>query len=168
MSAKRIAMRNLREILRLHYRAGLSIRKIQASTKISVGSIQNILKLAEQHQLSWPLPDHLDDRALALLFYPGSDAQPSSRHQQPVWTEVHRELKKKGVTKLLLWEEYTQQYPNRCYSYSQFCARYAAWLKKQKRSMRQTHRAGEKLFIDYAGPTVPVVCAAWRHIRAVS
>lgn len=168
MSAKRTAMRKIREVLRLRYSAGLSIRQISASTKISVGSIQNVLQQAEQHQLSWPLPDALDDRALALKFFPASDARASTKYQQPVWTEVHQELKKKGVTKQLLWEEYSQQYPNRCYSYSQFCARYAAWLKKQKRSMRQTHRAGEKLFIDYAGPTVPVVCASSGEIREAS
>jgi len=161
-------MRKLREVLRLRYSAQLSIRQISASTKISVGSIQNVLKLAEQHQLTWPLPNELDDRALALKFYPGVDAQPSRKFQQPVWMEVHQELKQKGVTKQLLWEEYTQQFPNRCYSYSQYCARYADWLKKQKRSMRQTHRAGEKLFIDYAGPTVPVVCSTTGEIREAS
>lgn len=168
MSAKRIAMRKLREVLRLRLHAGLSIRQISASTKISVGSIQTILKLAEQHQLTWPLPEELDDQGLALLLYPGSNARPATKFQQPVWPEVHQELKKKGVTKQLLWEEYTQQYPNRCYSYSQFCACYADWLKTQKRSMRQTHRAGEKLFIDYAGPTVPIVCAASGEIRQAS
>ena len=161
-------MRKLREVLRLRYSAQLSIRQISASTKISVGSIQTVLKRAEQYQLAWPLPDELDDCALALKFYPGADAQLSSKFQQPIWVEVHQELKKKGVTKQLLWEEYTQQFPNRCYSYSQYCARYADWLKKQKRSMRQTHRAGEKLFIDYAGPTVPVVCASTGEIRHAS
>jgi len=165
MSAKRTAMRKLREVLRLSYSAGLSIRKISASTKISVGSIQNILKLAEQLQITWPLPEDWDDQTLALKFYPRSDAQPSAKFQEPVWTDVHMELKKKGLTKQLLWEEYAQQYPNRCYSYSQFCARYADWLKKQKRSMRQVHRAGDKLFIDYAGPTMPVVCASTSEIR---
>ena len=65
----------------------------------------------------------------------------------------------------MLWEENAQQYPNRCYSYSQFCARYSDWLKKQKRSMRQSHRAGEKLFIDYVGPTMPVICASTDEIR---
>jgi transposase len=165
MSAKRTAMRKLREVLRLSYSAGLSIWKISANTKISVGSIQNILKLAEQLNVSWPLPEDWDDQTLALKFYPRSDAQPSAKFQEPIWTEVHLELKKKGVTKQLLWEEYAQQYPNRCYSYSQFCARYSDWLKRQKRSMRQTHRAGEKLFIDYAGPTIPVVCAASGEIR---
>jgi hypothetical protein len=147
-------MRQLREVLRLSLSAGLSIRKISASTKISVGSIQQILKRAEQFQLSWPLPDDLDNQALALKFYPRADAKPARRHQEPDWFELHRELKKKGVTKQLLWEEYTQQFPNRCYSYSQFCARYEDWRGKQQRSMRQTHNAGEKLFLDYAGQTI--------------
>ena len=132
MSAKRTAMRKLREVLRLSYSAGLSIRKISASTKISVGSIQNILKLAEQLKITWPLPEDWDDQTLALKFYPRSDAQPSAKFQEPVWTDVHMELKKKGLTKQLLWEEYTQQYPNRCYSYSQFCARYAELAEETK------------------------------------
>ena len=118
MAAKRITMRKIREVLRLRCSAELSIRQISAGTKISVGSIQNILKLAEQQGLSWPLPDNLDDQALALLLYPSSDARPSTKFHQPVWPEIHLELKRKGVTKQLLWEEYTQQYPNRCYSYS--------------------------------------------------
>ena len=98
-------MRKLREVLRLSYSANLSIRKISASTKacsvlrnvISVGGIQNILKLAEQLNISWLLPEAWNDQALALKFYPRSDAQPSVKFQEPVWTDVHMELKKKGV-----------------------------------------------------------------------
>ena len=93
-------MRKLREVLRLRFSAKLSIRQISASTKISIGSIQNVLKLAEQQNLSWP--DDLDDQVLALKFYPSSDAQPSAKYQEPVWIEVHQELKKKGLTKQLL------------------------------------------------------------------
>ena len=84
-------MRKLREVLRLSYSAGLSIRKISASTKISVGSIQNILKLSEQLKITWPLPEDWDDQALALTFYPRSDARPSSKYQEPIWTDVHME-----------------------------------------------------------------------------
>ena len=119
MSAKRIAMRKIREVLRLRFDAGLSIRQISASTKISVGSIQNILKLAEQHGLSWPLLAEVDDQGLVLTLYPGADARPSRKFQQPVWPDLHQELKKKGVTKQLLWEEYTRQYPNRFCVFSQ-------------------------------------------------
>ncbi len=62
----------------------------------------------------------------------------------PDWPSVHQELKRKGVSKQLLWEEYTQRYPNSCYSYSQFCDRYKSWCQLQKRSMRQIHKAGGK------------------------
>ena len=98
-------MRKIREVLRLSYSAGLSIRKINASTKISVGSIQNILKLAEQLNITWPLPEDWDDQTLTLKFYPQAEAQISAKYQEPVWTTVHMELKKKGLTKQLLWEE---------------------------------------------------------------
>ena len=165
MATKRITMRNIREVLRLKLSANLSIRKINASTKVSVGAISNLLTTASKLKLTWPLSDELDDAALAQLFYPQSDVSKSTRFQVPVWPEVHQELKKKGVTKNLLWQEYTQQYPNSCYSYSQFCDRYLHWFKKQKRSMRQSHKAGEKLFVDYAGQTMPIVCASTGEVR---
>lgn len=152
-------MRKIREILRLRFSAGLSIRQIQASTKVSVGAVQKLLSKAAELELAWPLPDDLDDNRLAQLFYPGADTTVSNRFQMPDWASLHQELKHKGMTKQLLWEEYTQQYPNRCYSYSQFCDRYRQWTKQQKRSMRQTHKAGEKCFVDYCGQTVPIIDA---------
>jgi transposase len=72
---------------------------------------------------------------------------------------VHQELKKKGVTLTLLWEEYRQAVGERGYQYTAFCTRYKDWAGQLKRSMRQIHRAGEKLFADYAGPTVPIIDA---------
>jgi transposase len=158
-------MRNIREVLRLRLGAGLKYRQISHSTKVSLGSIRTLLNRAEELGLSWPLPDELDDAALARLFYPTADVTASKRHVQPDWAVVHQELKRKGVTKLLLWEEYTAAYPNRCYSYSQYCERYRQWLKRQKRSMRQTHRAGEKCFVDYCGQTVAVIDPASGEIR---
>lgn len=150
-------MRKIRDVLRLHYSAGLSIRQIQRSTKVSIGSIQSLLKQAKGLNLSWPLPENLDDIQLAKLFYPQADTRHAKRFQVPDWADVRKQLTRKGVTKQLLWEEYTQQYPNRCYSYSQFCDRYLNWLKKQRRSMRQHHKAGDVLFVDYAGQTMPIV-----------
>jgi transposase len=158
-------MRKIRDILRLRLSAGLSIRAISTSTKVSVGAIQKLLSQAQALELDWPLPADLDDGQLARLFYPEADTRVSSRYQMPDWSAIHQELKRKGMTKQLLWEEYTQHYPNRCYSYSQFCERYSQWLKRQKRSMRQSHRAGEKCFVDYAGQTVPVICADTGEIR---
>ena len=159
-------MRKIRDVLRLRLAAGLSIRQIKASTKVSVGAIQKLLARAEEEGLSWPLPQEFDDDSrLARLFYPGADTRVSTRYQVPDWPSLHQSLKRKGVTKQLLWEEYTQQYPNRCYSYSQFCERYARWKGLQKRSMRQIHKAGEKCFVDYAGQTVPLVCPETGEIR---
>lgn len=165
MPAKRTTMRKIRDILRLRLAAELSIRDIHASTKVSVGAIQKLLSKARELELDWPLPDELDDTRLARLFYPQADTRASSRYQVPEWPRIHQELKRKGMTKQLLWEEYTQQYPNRCYSYSQFCDRYNHWRGRQKRSMRQTHQAGDKCFVDYAGQTVPIICAETGEIR---
>ena len=165
MPAKRIAMRNIRDVLRLRLEAKLSMRQISASTKISVGAIQKLLKEAESLGLRWPLAPALDDSRLARLFYPGADTTQSRRYQIPDWPAAHQELKRKGMTKQLLWEEYTQQHPNRCYSYSQYCDRYSRWRKQQKRSMRQRHQAGEKAFIDYCGATVPIVDPRTGEIR---
>ncbi len=157
MPAKRTTMRKIREVLRLRLEAGLSIRQISASTKSSVGAVQKLLVRAEQLNLTWPLSDDLDEPALARLFFPKADAQSSTRFQEPDWHNVRAELSHKGVTQLLLWEEYTAEYPNRCYSYAQYCARFKQWLQRQRRSMRQIHKAGEKCFIDYSGLTQPVV-----------
>ena len=158
-------MRKLRDVLRLRLEAGLSYRQINASTKVSVGLIQKLMTQADELGLTWPLPPELDDNQLAGLFYPKADTRTSSRHQVPDWPTLHQELKRKGMTKQLLWEEYTQQYPNRCYSYSQFCDRYSHWRRLQKRSMRQQHKAGEKCFVDYCGQTVPIVCASTGEAR---
>ncbi len=150
-------MRQLREILRLRLHAQLSMRQIRDSLRLSVGAIQKVASKAEQLGLDWDAIEQLDDQQLAQAIYPQSDARASRTFQMPHWAEVHQELKRKGVTKQLLWEEYTQQYPNRSYSYPQYCFLYRNWLKKQKRSMRQTHKGGDKLFVDYAGQTVPIV-----------
>ncbi|MDW4563787.1 IS21 family transposase, partial [Aeromonas rivipollensis] len=98
MSAKRIAMRKIREVLRLRLEAGLSFRQISICTKISVGSIQKLLKSAQDLNLTWPLPAELDDGRLAVLFYPQADTTTSVRHVVPDWPSVHQELKRKGVS----------------------------------------------------------------------
>ncbi len=131
MATPRITMRQIREVLRLHFDARLSIRKISASTKISVGAIQKLLKKAQELEIPWPLPDKLDDASLASKFYPKADTRVSARFHIPDWALMHQELKRKGMTKVLLWEEYSAQFPNRCYGYSQFCDRYLHWQKKQ-------------------------------------
>lgn len=155
MSARRISMQKIREALRLKFHADLSIRQIARATQVSVGTIQHILSQANEHKLSWPLPDNLNDKQLTALLYPKKPKHKDA-FVVPDWQQVHQELKRKEVTKWLLWEEYEQSH-DKAYSYSQFCRRYSAWLGNQKRSMRQVHKAGEKCFIDYAGPTIDII-----------
>jgi hypothetical protein len=92
-------MRKLREVIRLRLDAGLSYRQISASTKLSLGACQHVIKKAQALGLSWPLPEELDDVKLARLFYPEADTTVSKRLQVPDWGTVHQELKRKGVTK---------------------------------------------------------------------
>ena len=105
----------------------------------------------------------LNDQQLELALFP-KRAVPAVK-ALPNFALLHQELKRKGMTKLLLWQEYLDENPDNAYQYTQFCALYQRWLKKQKRSMRQQHLAGEKLFIDYCGPTVPIVNPDTGEIR---
>ncbi len=158
MPTKRLSMRKLSEVLRLKFEGGLSHAQIGRACKISKGAVTKYLQRAQAMGLSWPLPDGLDDAALERLLYPakGERSRPS-RYADPDFAAIHRGLMRKEVTLLLLWEEYRQAHPEESYSYAQFCVRYRDWRGRQKRSMRQIHKAGEKLFVDYCGPTVAVM-----------
>jgi transposase len=157
MPTKRLSMKKLREILRLKLEAKLSIRAIQPILLISIGAIQKVVSRATALELTWDKVQLLDEQQLTLLFYANKASLPGTLYTLPDWHEVRLELSRKGMTKQLLWEEYVQANPSSHYSYSRYCRHYSAWLKKQKRSMRQVHKAGEKLFVDYAGQTVPIV-----------
>lgn len=147
-------MRKIKELLRLKA-AGLSCRQSAAATGLSLGVVSKYLKAAQAAGLSWPLPDELDDTTLAGRLL-GPPAVSPSRWALPDFPAIHQELKRKGVTLTLLWEEYCAQLSSGGYRYSQFCQLYRDWAATLKRSMRQTHRAGEKLFLDYAGQTIPI------------
>lgn len=153
MPAKRITMRKIREVLRLRLAAGLSIRQIRESTKISVGAIQKLLRKADELGLVWP--DDLDDSQLARLFYPAADTTASARYAQPDWAALHQELKRKGMTKQLLWEEYTQHYPNRCYSY---LAKYRAAFFKISRSSSTQRSCARSRRISLLASTRSAAC----------
>ncbi len=151
-------MRKLKEILRLRFEAGLSYRQIAAAAKVSVGVAVKYVAQAERAGLTWPLPENQDETALARLLGQGTDVPARlNRYAAPDGAMMHQELKKKGVTLQLLWEEYRARHPEHSYRYAQFCVHYRTYRDSLARSLRQTHRAGEKLFVDYAGQTVPVV-----------
>ena len=163
MPRKRVSMKKIREVLRLKWGLCLGDRDVAISCKISKGTVSNYLKRAQEAGLSWPLDEALDDMQLeALLFKPikvSKDERPS-----PDWDYVHKEKQRKGVTLLLLWHEYKAQHPSG-YEYSTFTIHYRQWKKEQGLSMRQTHHAGEKLFVDYAGMTVDITDPASGEVK---
>jgi transposase len=155
-------MRQIRETLRLHLQAGLSYGEVARELKISKSAAGKYVSLARAAGVDWAVTQTLSDTELeARLFRP---ALPRSSHQlAPDFAVVHQELKRAGVTLQLLWEEYAQS-NKLAYKYTSFCVKYREWAMGLKRSMRQTHVAGEKLFVDYAGQTVPIVDAATGEI----
>jgi transposase len=154
MPGARLPMHNIRDVLRLTA-AGMSSRKIAASLSIGATTVIDCLHRARRAGLAWPLPDEIDDAILEVRLYP---PRPTTKEQRPLpnWAEVHRELKRPGVTLELLWQEYREQYPDG-YSYSRFCDLFREWEKRVSPTMRQTHIAGEKMFVDYAGTKVQVI-----------
>ncbi len=160
-------MRKIRDVLRYRHSTGLSLEAIARALNISKGVVAKYLRLAADAGLGWPLPEDLDDTALERRLYQQLSAR-APTFAEANYAEVHQELKRKGVTLILLWEEYRQAVGETAYQYTAFCNRYRAWAGKLKRSMRQVHRAGEKLFADYAGPTVPIIDAHTGEIRPAS
>ena len=165
MPANRLSMRKIKEVLRLKWANDLSDRKIAQSCNISRPAVANYVERAEQAGLSWPLPDTLTDAELERLLFPTLHKSSDSDRVPPDLLKVHQELQKKNVTLFLLWQEYREQHP-KGYQYSWFCDQYRHWLGTRDLSMRQTHRAGEKLFVDYAGHTLPVIDPRTGEIRS--
>lgn len=142
---------------------GLSDRKIAHSLGISRPAVAEYVRRAQAAGLSWPLPATYDEGTLERLLLPAIPAQTPAPHLVPDWATVHHELKRQGVPLFLLWQEYKVATPEGL-QYSWFCHTYRAWTNKLDLVMRQPHRAGEKLFVDYAGQGIPVVS---RHSGAV-
>ncbi len=164
MPTNRITMRQIRESLRLHLQAKLSFSEIGRSLKISKSAAAKYVSLARAAGVDWALAQTLSDEELERRLY--RPALPRSSHQlAPDFALVHQELKRAGVTLQLLWEEYAQG-NELAYKYTSFCVKYREWALGLKRSMRQVHVGGEKLFVDYAGQTVPIVDPASGEITA--
>ena len=148
-------MRKIKEVLRLQAR-GMSNRKIAVSCGIGRPTVAEYLRRAAAAGLVWPLSPELSDAAIEQRLFPPAPTAATRDRTLPDWQWVHRELKRKGVTQFLLWQEYREQHLQG-YQYSWFCDMYRHWRGKLDLVMRQDHRAGEKLFVDYAGHTVPIV-----------
>jgi transposase len=149
-------MRGAREIIRLKSSC-VSTHEIGRRLGLARSTVRETLKRAETAGLTWPLPEDMNDAALEAALYASRRSKRGHRRiEEPDWAGVHRELKRKHVTLLILWDEYVAAYPGG-YSYSRFCELYRAFEKTLSVTMRQTHAAGERLFVDYAGDGVPVV-----------
>lgn len=156
-------MRQIRQALRLHLEAGLSYAQVARAVGLGKGTVGKFMLLARAAGVDWAVAQSLTDEQLEARLYRPAVPR-ASRQLEPDYAWVHQELKRPGVTLQLLWEEY-QRGCEQAYKYTSFCTKYRAWAQGLKRSMRQTHIAGERLFVDYAGQTVPVIDAASGEVR---
>lgn len=150
-------MRRIREVLRLRFDLGLRQDQIARSCLIGQATVHRYLERAAAAGLSWPLPEDCHDRRLEELLFPAPVGRPSPQTRLPLdFAEIRRQLQShKHVTLQLLWEEYRQR-DAQGYSYSRFCELYQHWSRCQDVVLRQEHRAGEKMFVDWAGDTIPL------------
>jgi len=150
-------MRKIKDVLRLRFGMNLGQDQIARSCAIGQATVHRYLERAEAAGLKWPLPDDYDDRRLNELLFPTRpDYPPSVPRPGLEFAELHRQLQtNRHVTLQLLWEEYRETHSDG-YGYSRFCELYQRWKRNQNVTLRQDHRPGEKLFVDWAGPTVPI------------
>jgi len=154
MARARLSMRKIREVLRLKA-SGLSSRAIARVCLIGKETVREYLGRAAEAGLTWPLPEGLSEEEVERRLFPGEPIS-AGQKPEPNWGEIHRELRKKGVTRQLLWEEYRLTAPQG-YHYSRFCERYRQWTKTLTPVLRMPHKAGEKTFVDYAGMRIPYI-----------
>ena len=155
MPRRRLSLRTIREVLRLKWQCGLSNSDIAASCRIGATAVRGYVHRAQLSGLTWPLPDTLQDAKLEQMLFPPPLKVAANERPLPDWPEVHKQLKRKGVTLQLLIEEYRRSHPN-AYGYSHCCDLYRDWARKQHPTMLLEHKAGDKLFVDYAGQTMPL------------
>ena len=154
MPRPRVPMRKVRDVIRLALGEGLSLRQVGLALGLPFTTIGDHVRRAVAAGLSWPLPEELSDHDLEQLLFP--PPVPSNVIRPlPDYAYVHRELRRKGVTRELLWLEYRELHPDG-YGYTQFVHHYRAFKGRVDVVMRQVHRAGEKLFVDFPGMRIPI------------
>jgi transposase len=155
MAKLKLNMRHIHEVLRLKYQNQLSIREIARSCGLPASTVGDYLQRAAAAGLSWPLPEGQLETELLGRLLPGPAAGPGASLAVPDWPALHQELGRKGVTLRLLWQEYRQGQPEG-YGYSRFCELYQRWADTLEPVLRQVHTPGERMFVDWAGQTVPI------------
>ena len=153
MPAERLPMRKVREVLRLKYACRASARVIAQSVGIGRSAVAEYIRRAAVIGITWPISAELDDAALERKLFAPAGYNPPRSKPLPDFGHVHAELRRRGVTLALLWEEYRGAHPDG-YGYSRFCDLYGEWRRGVTATMRQTHAAGDKLFVDFAGDSL--------------
>jgi len=157
MPMERVSMRRLREILRCRAEVGLGYKAIGQRVDAAASTVRDALARAAAAGLSWPLPETMSDAVLEERLYGAAGTKIGHRRcPEPDWAMVHREFARKHVTLQMLWDEYIAVHPDG-YRYSRFCDLYRSFAARLPVTMRQSHKAGDKLFVDYAGDKVPAV-----------
>ena len=149
-------MKYIRRILQLHNIGGLSYRRISHALGVPHTTVADYVSRYKGSDLVSKDLDAYSDREIYQILFCDGDQMPRTSKPLPDFTKIHDELKLRHVTRQLLWEEYREQYPHG-YGYTQFCEHYNRWRKKVSITMRQVHKAGEKMFIDYSGLTMDII-----------
>ena len=156
MAQQRLSMRKLKEIARLRFEAGRSYTEIASAVGVSRSTVQTAVSRLLSAELSWPWPLDCDEQALEARLYPVKPGPKQVLTKMPDFSAMRGELSRKGVTRRQLWLEYRERAPTG-FEYCQFCALYRQWRKVQDVVLRFEHVPGEKLLVDYAGLTMPVI-----------
>ena len=165
MATERLTMRRIRQVLHLHFGAHASARVIAREVGVGRSTVQDYLSRAGAAGLGWPLSADLTDEALELLLFPAPSCKLGARrHPEPDWAALVREMKRPGVSLLILWEEYNAVHPQG-YAYSRFCQLFREFERRLSPTMRQTHVAGHKAFVDYSGKKVPITDPLTGEVR---
>ncbi len=146
-------MRNIKNILRMSFVEERKIRHIVRMTGVPYSTVYDNITIARAKGLTWSQIEEMSDEALEQILT-------SSNKQRPIpdWAYVEKELKRRGVTLQLLWQEHKEAHANG-YQYSRFCEMYEVWSKKNNVYTPMPHKAGEELFVDYSGDKIPYVCS---------
>lgn len=159
-------MRKIREVMRLRHSVGASAREIALSVGVARSTVAEYLYRSDSAGLSWPLSDELSDEDLERQLFPPTPGQNEPTRPLPNWSKIQMELARKGVTLLLLWQEYKRASPDG-YGYSRFASLYREWQGKTELRMRFHHKAGEKQFVDFVGLTMPIAEPETGEVRQV-
>src|SRR6202162_3861024 len=156
MARMRMSMRKIREVLRLTHELGLSVRQVREAKGVGKTAVSDYVSRARVIGITWPIPPEITDAELERRLFTPAGFHEGSTKALPDWTKVQEEIKRRRVALVILWEEHRAAYVDG-HGYSRFCERYGEWRRRLSPTMRQTHVAGDKLFVDWAGGTGTII-----------